>query len=90
MNIQRVVLEEFGSDFQREQAVAKEYRGRELIELLQNAEDAAYEDERTRGKGKVAITLRNNILTIENTGKPFDFDGIHSIMLADDSPKIHY
>ena len=75
------------SDFQREQAVAKEYRGRELIELLQNAEDAAYEDERTRGKGKVVITLKDNNLIIENTGKPFDFEGIHSIMLADDSPK---
>lgn len=75
------------SDFQREQAVAKEYRGRELIELLQNTEDAAYEDERTRGKGKVLITLRDNSLIIENTGKPFDFEGIHSIMLADDSPK---
>jgi len=75
------------SDFQREQAVAKEYRGRELIELLQNTEDAAYEDELTRGKGKVLITLRDNSLIIENTGKPFDFEGIHSIMLADDSPK---
>jgi len=75
------------SDFQREQAVAKEYRGRELIELLQNTEDAAYEDERTRGKGKVVITLKNSSLIIENTGKPFDFEGIHSIMLADDSPK---
>lgn len=75
------------SDFKREQAVAKEYRGRELIELLQNTEDAAYEDERTRGKGKVVITLKNSSLIIENTGKPFDFEGIHSIMLADDSPK---
>jgi len=75
------------SDFKREQAVTKEYRGRELIELLQNTEDAAYEDERTRGKGKAVITLKDNILVIENTGKPFDFEGIHSIMLADDSSK---
>jgi hypothetical protein len=75
------------SDFQREQAVAKDYRGRELVELLQNAEDAAYEDERTRGLGIVSIRLHKNTLIVENTGKPFGFEGIHSLMLADDSPK---
>lgn len=75
------------SDFKREQAVAKDYRGRELVELLQNAEDAAYEDKKTRGNGRVAITLQGDILIIENTGKPFGYEGIHSLMLADDSPK---
>ena len=59
-----------------------DYVGREIYELLQNAEDQKSE--------YVKITLDENCISVENGGPecvPFSKDGFISIMMADMSPK---
>lgn len=70
------------SNSKQEFSTIKEYQGRELLELIQNAEDECRNRE-----GILKITLKDNILTIENSGKPFSFDGILSLNTPNFSPK---
>ncbi len=70
------------SDRKIEENTSAEYKGRELLELLQNAADASKNRE-----GKVSISLVNNILTVENSGNPFDIDGVRSLFSANFSTK---
>lgn len=60
------------------------YNGRQLLEMLQNADDAS---ESAREK-KVLIELKDNALTISNNGEPFNEDGIRSIIYSNLSPKV--
>lgn len=69
----------------------KGYHGREILELLQNADDA-YQKSKESGSVPdeplhVTIRLRNNTLTIANTGTFFDKDGIKAIVQGNNSPK---
>lgn len=67
---------------QQEISTARDYEGRELLELIQNADDA--------GADIVGITLRGEKLTITNNGdKPFTVDGYASIMRSDQSTKLN-
>lgn len=75
---------EMGGAYQRENNYASEYRGREIFELLQNADDAAA-DEGEKNKAKIIITKEG--LCIANTGKPFSSGGIMSLIISDSSPK---
>jgi hypothetical protein len=66
----------FIADYNRELELTKEYNGRQLLELLQNADDAGSNEvyflwDRYRTK-----------LIISNKGEPFTSDGIKSLMLA--------
>lgn len=71
----------FIADYNRELELTKEYNGRQLLELLQNADDA--------GSNEVLIIWdKNNLkLTISNKGEPFESAGIKSLMLANLSTK---
>ncbi len=71
----------FVADYNRELELTKEYNGRQLLELLQNADDAE--------SNEVAIEIDKlkRILTISNTGTPFSSGGIKSLMLANLSTK---
>lgn len=71
----------FIADYNRELELTKEYNGRQLLELLQNADDAA-SDEVLIVWDKV-----NSKLTISNKGEPFETGGIKSLMLANLSTK---
>ena len=67
------------------------YHGREILELLQNADDA-YQKSKNLGeiqtsKLDVKITYKNNVLTIANTGTYFDKDGIKAIVQGNNSSK---
>ncbi|MES2827108.1 MAG: DUF3883 domain-containing protein [Bacteroidota bacterium] len=72
------------TDFKREQRLSAEYNGRQILELLQNCDDA--------GGKKVRITFDppSRTLTISNSGRPFEAGGINSLMNPDDSPKPKY
>jgi hypothetical protein len=70
--------------YRREIERIKEYNGRQLLELLQNADDEA---ERAKEQ-KVLIRLESNRLIIANNGEPFSKGGILSLMYSDNSPKI--
>lgn len=71
----------FLSDYNRELELTKEYNGRQLLELLQNADDA--------GSKEVEISWNKDTsqLIILNKGEAFSVGGIKSLMLANLSTK---
>src|SRR5260370_20185541 len=66
----------------REDANAEEdyalggYRDRVVIELAQNAADAAF---RAGVPGRIRFTLRDGVLTAANTGAPLDAAGVEAL-----------
>lgn len=98
MSIQEVAIEQINttkdvylrspvrmfSEYNGEKENVKNYNGRQLLEMLQNAEDAASE---AKGKKKVLIKLQENQLIIANTGHPFSEEGLTSIFHSHFSPK---
>ncbi len=71
----------FIADYNRELELTKEYNGRQLLELLQNADDA------TSNEVLIDWNKNNLKLTISNKGEPFEAGGIKSLMLANLSTK---
>ncbi len=70
--------------YRREIESSKEYHGRQLLELLQNADDEAENTENP----SVLIKLEQDRLIIANNGMPFSKEGINSLMYSNNSPKI--
>lgn len=68
--------------YQGEQSCTDDYRGRELLELLQNADDAGIDF----GPNKVLIECWDEGLYVANTGRPFSSAGIESLMISNLSP----
>lgn len=68
-------------DYVNETETRDDYEGREVLELIQNAVD------QVEIGGKIYIGLSNNLLTVSNTGVPFDFEGVKSLMKSHLSPK---
>ena len=73
---------EIASAYYSELSLTKDYQGRQMFELLQNADDAA-----SNSSGKVLVSFDNNVLTVSNTGTAFDFDGITSLFYPYQSTK---
>lgn len=71
------------SFYKEENQRKKEYLGRQLLELIQNAEDEA-----PQGSGKVEIWLEENKLVIANNGQPFSERGLESLMTPNVSAKL--
>lgn len=74
--------EEIVSGYERENTLSKDYEGRQMFELLQNADDEAFGSE-----GKVLVSFDGTRLSISNTGTPFSFAGIKSLLYPNASPK---
>lgn len=70
--------------YRREIESQKEYHGRQLLELLQNADDEAENID----DPSVLIRLEQNRLIVANNGTPFTKDGILSLMYSNTSPKV--
>lgn len=71
-------------DFRKEKEKIEEYNGRQLLEMLQNADDEAITE-----KDKICyIKLTENQLTIANNGRKFSEGGIESLMYSNLSPKV--
>ncbi|MCD8739058.1 DUF3883 domain-containing protein [Mucilaginibacter roseus] len=69
--------------FQAEQRNIESYNGRQLLEMLQNADDAS-----GPAKNKKAlIRLDNNVLTISNNGEAFTKEGYRSLFYLHRSHK---
>lgn len=66
-----------------EQQNIKAYNGRQLLEMLQNADDASEQAEIK----SILIKIENDELTISNNGEPFSEDGFRSIIYSNLSPK---
>lgn len=74
---------EIWSEYQNEQDVAIDYKGRQIFELLQNADDAS----ETANLRKILIVLDDGILKVSNNGTPFTEDSFDSITYRGMSPK---
>jgi len=70
--------------FNREKSHARDYHGRELLELIQNADDSGVG---YSGESKLLIRLTDFGLLVANTGIPFSPEGVSSLMVSDNSPK---
>lgn len=69
--------------YNNEKGNVEAYNGRQLLEMLQNADDAS----ETAKEKKVSIKLIGNELMIANNGEPFNEDGFSSIIYSNASPK---
>ena len=74
--------EEIVSGYNRECSLSKDYEGRQMFELLQNADDEA-----VGSSGKVLVTFDGKKLSVSNTGKTFSFQGVKSLLYPNASPK---
>lgn len=74
--------EEIVSGYNRECSLSKDYEGRQIFELLQNADDEA-----VGSSGKVLITFDGKRLAVSNTGETFSFRGVKSLLYPNASPK---
>lgn len=72
------------SNYRGELATSRDYEGREILELLQNAADQAKAE---NVSGKVVIELTEVGLLIANNGKAFSVGGVKSLQNAHLSPK---
>ncbi len=72
------------SHFNREVSALDGYRGRQLLELLQNADDAGVDAE---AGCHLLFDLSRKRLVVANTGKPFSKKGLISLVISDCSPK---
>ncbi|MBU2880794.1 DUF3883 domain-containing protein [Psychrosphaera sp. B3R10] len=71
-------------EFRSERATSEDYKGREVLELLQNAADQAKE---SSVRGRVVIEVMDEGLLVANTGKAFSLGGVHSLQNHHLSPK---
>lgn len=69
------------ADYRAERQYTADYEGRQILELLQNADDAETDNI------LIEINTSNNTLSISNNGVPFSLEGVKSLMLANMSPK---
>lgn len=72
------------SAYNREIETEKEYNGRQLLELLQNADDEKSDEVEIR------LDTQSHTLTISNRGDnctPFSYKGIRALMISNLSPK---
>lgn len=72
------------SAYNREVETRKEYNGRQLLELLQNADDEKSDEV------LIKLDTQHNSLQISNRGvecTPFSFEGIRSLMISNLSSK---
>ncbi len=71
----------FKAEYENQKNMAKEYNGRQILEILQNADDSH------STFVKISLNCKENLFEIENDGEPFSSEGIRSLMVANASPK---
>ena len=70
-------------DYNDEKELIGSYKGREVLELIQNAEDELTDDQ----PKEVYISFDGEVLTVSNYGEPFDLKGIEGLIYSHDSYK---
>ena len=69
------------SDFGSERSTTEEYNGRQILELLQNADDAH------SSEVQIELDTSKCLLIISNKGEPFSREGYESLMLIGNTSK---
>lgn len=72
--------------YQNEIKNIEEYNGRQLFEMIQNADDASVNINEPK-KAEVFVKLTDQKLIIANNGEQFSIGGIKSLICSDVSPK---
>lgn len=83
-------IEELSRDLSIEENDVNSYHGREILELLQNVDDAyelSIQNKTATSPVEAEISFIDGILKVSNTGTSFSFDGIKSIVLGHLSTK---
>jgi hypothetical protein len=75
---------ELVGQFNREVSALDGYRGRQLLEFLQNADDAGVD---AVAGCTLLLSISRERLVIANTGRPFSAKGLTSLVISDCSPK---
>lgn len=75
------------ADYIRETEIKENYKGRELFELIQNADDEGVD---CPEPNQMLIELTPDALFIANTGISFKPKGIVSLMIPNNSPKLFH
>lgn len=70
-------------DYNNENKIIDDYNGRQLLEMIQNANDECDTDKAK----KVLLKLDENSLIIANNGNPFSIGGVESLMFSNLSSK---
>ncbi|WP_162340159.1 sacsin N-terminal ATP-binding-like domain-containing protein [Cyclobacterium salsum] len=84
----RSITRRITADFRLERATTKSYNGRQILELLQNCDDALTESSSwEESRVEISLDTKNQILSIANFGEPFSIDGIGSLLIANTSSK---
>ena len=83
-DVYRLSPQHLVAEYRREREITHGYHGREILELLQNAGDAARREDMP---GRVRIVVNQHGMVIGNTGRPFDEGGMGSLQTANLSPK---
>jgi len=73
----------------RERDYKQDYQGRELLELIQNSDDAGVNYNTNKEANKLLIKVGEEALYVANTGIPFSAEGVESLMISNLSPKRH-
>jgi len=69
------------SGYNQERQTVQDYEGRQLLELMQNADDAKSDIL------KIELNTTDCILSIKNNGDPFSLEGVRSLMFTGNSTK---
>lgn len=69
------------SDFGEENKTIKDYNGRQILELLQNADDES------SSEVEIYLNSSEHLLRVSNVGTPFSKRGYESLLLPNNSPK---
>jgi len=75
------------ADFRMEKATTKSYNGRQILELLQNCDDALHGYNNGECIVNIQLDTQKNTLRVSNHGAPFSIDGIGSLLIANTSSK---
>lgn len=90
-HIKQQIREELISENNIEKRDIKGYHGREILELLQNADDAYQKsinlNQKPASDLNIEISYIKGRLIISNTGTFFDEEGIKAIVQGNNSPK---
>ena len=73
------------SEYRREKELGRSYKGREILELIQNAEDELSE----KLPREISISFDGSLLSVSNFGDPFTKDGVSALMYSNSSEKAH-
>lgn len=83
-------VDELLRDLSIEEDAVRGYHGREILELLQNIDDAielSRQENKQFISGEAEVSFIDGILRVANTGSTFIYDGIESIVLGHVSTK---